>query len=68
MNKIDSKRVKYDFPRASVTIVWSLWRHQQSILMSSVEGKPKSETWDRYMENVVFLSTFMDSLGPQKII
>ena len=35
VNKIDIKRVRYRFSRDRVTIVCSLWRHQQSIVTSS---------------------------------
>ena len=36
--------VRYHYSRDHVTIVWSLWRHQQSIVTSSTERKPSE--WD----------------------
>ena len=47
VNKIDIWRVRYHFSRDRVTIVWSLWRHQQSIVTLSAEPKPKE--WDTEM-------------------
>ena len=44
VNKIDIQRVKYHYLRDCVTIVWSLWHHQQSIMMSTAEQKPSE--WD----------------------
>ena len=44
VNKIDILRVRYHFSRDRVTIVWSLWRHQQSIVTTSAERK--SSEWD----------------------
>ena len=32
-------RVRYHLSRVRVTIVWSLWRHRQSIVTSSAERK-----------------------------
>ena len=43
-NKIDISRVRYPYSRDRVTIVWPLWRHQQSIVTSSAEQKPSE--WD----------------------
>ena len=44
VKKIDIKRVRYHYSRDRITIVWSLWRHQQSIVTSSTERKPSE--WD----------------------
>ena len=44
MNTIDISWVRYHISRAFITIVWSLWHHQQSIVMSSAECKPSE--WD----------------------
>ena len=39
VNKIDIWLVRYQYSRDRVTMVWSLWRHQQSIVTSSAERK-----------------------------
>ena len=44
VNKIDIQRARYHYSRDVAIIVWSLWRHQQSIVMSSAECKP--DEWD----------------------
>ena len=44
VNKLDVKGVRYHYSRYRVTIVWSLWRHQRSIVTSSAERKPSK--WD----------------------
>ena len=61
VNKIDIWRVRYHYSRDRATIVWSLWRHQLSIVTSSAERKPSE--WDTgTMRKSRFLSSFMDSL------
>ena len=44
VNKIHIWWVRYHYSCDVVTIVWSLWCHQQSIVMSSAECKPSD--WD----------------------
>ena len=44
VNKIDIWPVRYYLSRVRVTIVWSLWRHRQSIVTSSAERK--ASEWD----------------------
>ena len=61
MNNIDSYRVRYHYSHAYVTIVWSLWCHQQLIVMSSVERKGVRH-WDNVCRSSVFFLSFMDSL------
>ena len=39
VNKFDIQRFRYHCSCGRVTIVWSLWRHQQSIVTSSAERK-----------------------------
>ena len=63
VNKIDILRVRYHYSRYCVTIVWPLWRHQQSIVTSSAQRKPGERR--RHGDDVSlssFLSSFMDSL------
>ena len=55
VNKIDIKGVKYHFSRARVTIIWSLWRHQQSIATSSAERNRPTETRGRCVKIVVVI-------------
>ena len=43
VHEIDIQRIRY-YSRDGVRIVWSLWRHQKSIVTSSVECKPSE--WD----------------------
>ena len=52
---LDRQRVRYHFSHDRVTITWSLWCHQQSIVTSSAEHKLKSETWGRCVKIVVFV-------------
>ena len=40
----DIERATYHYSRDHVTIVWSLWRRHQSIVISSAECKPSN--WD----------------------
>ena len=47
VNKIDIYWVRYHYSRDCVTIVWSLWGHQQSIATSSAQRKPIE--WDTGM-------------------
>ena len=54
MNIAVTKIVRYHYSRDRITIVWSLWRHQQSIVTSSTERKPSE--WD------TGTMSFMDSL------
>ena len=58
-----TKWVRYHYSCDRVTTVWSLWRHQQSIVKSSTERKPSE--WDtpgEDLKRLSFLSSFMDSL------
>ena len=55
VNKIDIQRVRYHFSRDRVTMVWSLWHHQQSVVTSSAERKRASETLRRYAKIVAFI-------------
>ena len=50
VNNID---IRYHYSRDRVTIVWSLWRHQQSILASS-ECKPNEWDTDFMRKDCVF--------------
>ena len=47
VNEIDISRVMYHLSRVRVTIVWSLWRRRQSIVMSSADRK--ASEWDTGM-------------------
>ena len=47
VNKIDIKPVRYHLSHIRITIVWSLWRHRQSIVTSSAERK--ASEWDMGM-------------------
>ena len=53
MNKIDVEQVRCHYSRDRVTIVWSLWRHQENVDRAS-DGV--------YVWRSSFLSSFMDSL------
>ena len=51
-------RVRYHLSRVRVTIVWSLWRHRQSIVTSSAERT--AIEWDTGI--ILILASFIDSL------
>ena len=62
VNKIDIQRVRYHYLRNCVTMVWSLWCHQQLLVTTSADRKPSE--WDMGMmcKDCCFLKSFMDLL------
>ena len=60
VNKINIELIRYHLSRVLVTIVWSLWRHRQSIVTSSAEHKA-SGTRDGVWRSS-FLASFMEAL------
>ena len=61
VNKIDIWQVIYHYSYDHITIVWSLWRHPQSVMMSSAECKPSEwDTGDVWRSS--FLLSFRDTL------
>ena len=59
--KIDIQRVKYRFSRDRITIVWYLWRHQQSLVTSSEKRWTQQVIHGGDVWASLFLSSFIDS-------